>query len=214
VPSPNSAPSPHSYRHLGTGGRPVRSQMILTLLALLILVAVPLYLWRRPKPIGPDMADAGLAELVEAGSADAAMPLSLPEAGSASGNRASVSEPKTIRCIPATGGRISKEHCDRLTAIENALVRSIRENVACAPQNPPAFTVSFVLWVDFARKKTHLWAGRSGTLKRRAAADLIRCVERAIPEPDWNGISHQYAKYDINVMTSYQGSSAPIIPIP
>jgi hypothetical protein len=188
--------------------------MILTLLALLILVAVPLYLWRRPKPIGPDTADAGFTDLVEAGSADAAMPPSLPEAGSASGNRASVSEPKTVRCIPATGGRISKEHCDRLTVIENALVRSIRENVACAPQTPPTFSVSFVLWVDFARKKTHLWTGRSGTLKKPAAADLIRCVERTIPQPDWDKITHQYAKYDINVMVNYQGSSAPIVPIP
>jgi hypothetical protein len=207
-------PSPASYRHLGTGGsRPVRSQMILTLLALLILVAVPLYLWRRPKPIGPAGADAGPSQVADAGPPQAATPIQ-PEAGTGSGARVSVSEPKTIRCIPTTGGRISQERCDRLTVIENALVRSIRENAACAPQNPPGSTVSFVLWVDFARKKTHLWAGRSGSLKRRAAADLIRCVERTIPEPDWEKITHQYAKYDINVMATYQGSSSPVVPIP
>jgi hypothetical protein len=187
--------------------------MILTLLALLVLVAVPLYLWRRPKPIEPSASDGGHAEIVEAGTADAPTP-GQSEAGGASGTRVSLSEPKTVRCIPATGGRVSKERCDRVTVVENALVKSIRENAACAPQNLPAFTVSFVLWVDFARKKKHLWAGRSGTLKKRDATDLIRCVERAIPEPDWDKISHQYAKYDVNVMASYQGSSSPIIPIP
>jgi hypothetical protein len=187
--------------------------MILTLLALLVLVAVPLYLWRRPKPIEADRSDGGLPPLADAEPADAPPP-GQPEAGIAGGTRASLSEPKTIRCFPATGGRVSQERCDRLTIIENAMVRAIRENAACAPQNPPAFTVSFVLWIDFARKKTHLWAGRSGTLKKRAATDLIRCVERALPEPDWDRISHQYAKYDINVMVSYQGSTSPIVPIP
>ena len=187
--------------------------MIITLLALLVLVAVPLYLWRRPKPIENEGADASRVQIWDAGVADASTP-SQQDAGTGSAAKVSLSEPKTIRCIPATGGRVSQERCDRLTPIENALVRSIRENVACAPQNPPAFTVSFVLWVDFTRKKTHLWAGRSGTLKKRAAADLIRCVEHAMPEPDWDRISHQYAKYDINVMVSYQGAAAPVVPIP
>jgi hypothetical protein len=187
--------------------------MIATLLALLVLVAVPLYLWRRPKPIEPNAADAGRMQLSEAGAPDAAAPIQ-PEAGIVATTKAALSEPKTIRCIPATGGRMSRERCDRLTVIESSLLRAIRENFACAPQSPQAFTVSFVLWVDFARKKTHVWAGRSGTLKKPAAADLIRCVERAIPEPDWDRISHQYAKYDINVMASYPGSSPPVIPIP
>jgi hypothetical protein len=187
--------------------------MIVTLLALLVLVAVPLYLWRQPKPVSPGDADAGRAESPEAGTPEAAAP-SVPDAAVGGGRKATLSEPKTIRCIPATGGRVTHERCDRLTAFEDALVRSIRENVGCAPQAPPTFTVSFVLWVDFVRKKTHVWAGRSGTLRKRAAADLIRCVERALVQPEGEKVTHQYAKYDINVMASYQGSSTVPIPMP
>ena len=187
--------------------------MILTLLALLVLVAVPLYLWRRPKPIPACDADAGRAESPEAGAPEAAAPTVL-DAGGGAGRKATLSEPKTIRCIPATGGRVTQERCDRLAAFEDALARAIRENVACAPQTPPAFSVSFVLSVDFTRKKSHVWAGRSGTLKRRGAADLIRCVERALPQPEWDKSTHQYAKYEINVMASYQASSTLPIPIP
>ena len=51
---------PAHLRHLGAGGPgPVRSPLILGLVALLVLVALPLYLLRRPKPVGPVEMDAG-----------------------------------------------------------------------------------------------------------------------------------------------------------
>jgi hypothetical protein len=105
------------------------------------------------------------------------------------------------------------ERCDHLVAIEDALARSIRENVACAPPSATPFTVSFVLTVDFDRKKLHLWAGRSGTLKKRASGDLIRCVEHAIAPPDFATLAHQYAKYDVNMMASYPATGPSGIPI-
>src|SRR6516165_1150867 len=59
--SPPSQPSP--YRYLGRGGseRPVKLQLIIALVAGLILVAVPLYLWRRPRPEPIPSADAAVA---------------------------------------------------------------------------------------------------------------------------------------------------------
>src|SRR5688572_28817811 len=62
---PSSPPSQHSpYRYLGRGGgeRPVRLQIIIALVAGLILVAVPLYLWRRPRPESIPSADAATAD--------------------------------------------------------------------------------------------------------------------------------------------------------
>jgi len=112
-------------------------------------------------------------------------------------------EPRTVKCIPKAGGRVMAERCDHLVAIEDALTRAIRENMACAPPSVIPFSVSFVLTVEFDRKKLHLWAGRSGTLKKRASGDLIRCVEHAIAPPDFATLAHQYAKYDVNVMASY-----------
>lgn len=185
--------------------------MILTLLALLVLVALPLYLWRRPKPVGPGGADAGRSELPEAAVPEAGAP-AVPEAGVAiaGGKKLTLAEPKVIRCSADSGRtRALPERCDRPTLVEDGLARSIRDNVTCAPQTPANYTVSFVLSADFARKKTHLWAGRSGTLRRRGAADLLRCVERSMGPLDWERIPHQYARYDVNVLATYQVVSPP-----
>jgi len=175
------------------------------LIALLVLVALPLYLWRRPKPIPPPEVDAGpRAELADAASPDAAGASATADAGAS--KRVVLSDPKTIRCVPKGGGRVTVERCDHLTSLEDTLTRSIRENAACAPPMSRQFTVSFVLTVDFDRKKLHLWAGRSGSLKKRNAGDLIRCVEHAITPPDFSIVAHQYAKYEINVIAAYPAS--------
>jgi hypothetical protein len=196
---PPSDPAP--LRHLGAGSPgPVRSPLIYGLVALLVLVALPLYLMRRPKPI-PSEPDAGRrAEVVDAGAG--------PEAGVATvdagpSKKVVLGEPRSVKCVARGGGRVMAERCDHLVAIEDALARSIRDNVACAPPSATPFTVSFVLTVDFDRKKLHLWAGKSGTLKKRSSGDLIRCVEHAIPAPDFATIAHQYTKYDVNIMASY-----------
>jgi hypothetical protein len=172
-----------------------------------VLVAVPLYLWRRPRPLPAqaaervEMGDGGLTDGATAAAADA---------GS---SKVSLAPGKMARCSTKRGARASKERCDELPIFEDALARSIRENVACAPPSASPFTVSFVLTVDFDRKKTHLWAGQSGTLRRRGAADLVHCVEHALPVPDWATIPHQFSKYDVNVLAAYPGSpAASVVP--
>src|SRR5262245_64699055 len=88
--SPPSQPSPYRYLGRGGGERPVRLQIIIALVAGLILVAVPLYLWRRPKPESIPSADAATA--------DAGAPLlplpPLPDAGIPG---LTLTPPKTIR---------------------------------------------------------------------------------------------------------------------
>jgi hypothetical protein len=187
--------------------------MIYGLVALLVLIALPLYLFRRPKPVGPAPLDAGLrANLADAGLAEEGGALATaPDAGAS--KRVTLGEPRAVRCTPKGGGRVMAERCDHLVAIEDALARSIRENVACAPPSATPFTVSFVLTVDFDRKKLHLWAGRSGTLKKRSSGDLIHCVEHAISAPDFASFVHQYAKYDINVMASYPPTGPTGVPL-
>jgi hypothetical protein len=183
--------------------------MIVMLLAVVVVVALPIYLYRRPKPITPIEADAGArADFApDAGAEAAAVTAASPDAGAS--KRITLGDPKVIKCIPKGGGKATTERCDHLSAVEDALARSIRDNVACAPPAAAPYTVSFVLNTDFDRQKMHLWAGRSGSLKRHNAADLIRCVEHAIVRPDWTSVAHQYARYEINVMASYPGSGAP-----
>lgn len=205
---------PASLRHLGTGHPgPVRSPLILGLVALLVLVALPLYLLRRPKAVGPVAADAGAKVEVGEGGPGGQTAGSPAAPDASSPKKVVLGEPRTVRCTPRSGGHLMAERCERLVVLEDALARSIRDNAACAPPSASPFTVSFVLTIDFERKKLHLWPGRSGTLKRRSAADLVRCVEHAIAPPDFAALSHQYAKYDINVMASYPASGPVGVPL-
>jgi hypothetical protein len=210
VPSlPPQTPAP--LRHLGTssGPKPLRSPAVLGLLALLVLVALPVYLLRRPKPTKssaaeplprPEPVSAMLAP--EAGIP--AAPLVATE--SAASKRIVLADAKTARCTPKGGGRATSERCDRVPPFEDALARAIRDNVACAPPSPAPYTVSFVLSLDFDKKSLHLWAGRSGSMKKRSAGDLIRCVEHALVPPDWETVAHQFQKYDVNLIAAYPGN--------
>src|SRR3954471_13210233 len=93
--SPPSQPSPYRYLGRGGGERPVRLQIIIALVAGLILVAVPLYLWRRPRP---ESTPSGDAAMVDAGASEtgASSPIVAFDAGPTGG--ITVGAPTTIRC--------------------------------------------------------------------------------------------------------------------
>lgn len=193
---PPSQPSP--YRYLGGGGgeRPVQLQIIIALVAGLILVAVPLYLWRQPRQSIRN-ADAAIAD---AGAPDAVAILAPVDAGRAP---ITLSPFTTIRCQNPGPGKTPPERCDHVTFFEDGLARAIRDNAACAPNTRTGGTVSFVLEMDFRLKKTNLYAGKSSTIKRDKSKEVLRCVKRAMPTPDWGTIPHQYVKYKINVTATY-----------
>lgn len=200
--SPPSQPSP--YRYLGRGGseRPVKLQLIIALVAGLILVAVPLYLWRRPRPEPIPSADAAVAD------AGAPAPVSPVIAFDAGVTGISISPFTTIRCENPGPGKTAPERCDHVTVFEDALSRAVRESASCAPASKLPYTVSFVLESDFRRKKLQLFAGKSSSIKREKARELLRCVKRAMPNPDWSTIPHQYVRYKVNVVATYPPSDS------
>jgi hypothetical protein len=202
--SPPSQPSP--YRYLGRGGseRPVRLQIIIALVAGLIVVAVPLYLWRRPKPESIPSADAATAD-AGAYAWDAG---ALADAGAELSEGVKLSPFTTIKCENPGPGTTPPERCDHVTFFEDGLSRAIRDNVQCAPSGKSGVTVSFVLETDFRRKRTNLYVGKSTTVSRAKTKELLRCVKRAMPTPDWGTIPHQYVKYKINVMATYPANES------
>jgi hypothetical protein len=178
----------------------VRVQIIIALVAGMILVAVPLYLWRRPKPESIPSADAAVA--ADGGAPDAAptTPVFLIDAGPPP---VSLSPFTTIRCQNPGPGKTAPERCDHVTFFEDGLARAIRENTACAPTGKSQLIVSFVYEFDFKTKKTNLFSGKSSSVKKEKLKELLRCVKRALPKADWPAIPHQYVKYKINVTATY-----------
>src|SRR6185295_8811202 len=128
---------------------PVKLQLIIALVAGLILVAVPLYLWRRPRPESIPSADAatGVAD------AGAPAPVSTVVAFDAGATGISLSPFTTVRCENPGPGKTAPERCDHVTTFEDSLSRAIRESGSCAPASKTSYTVSFVLESDFRKKK-------------------------------------------------------------
>lgn len=226
--TPPSQPSP--YRYLGRGGaeRPVKVQIIIALVAGLVLVAVPLYLWRRPQPETIPSADAatvgavlppGSSALLAPGAAPGAPALGfpgaplpgggvVPGADAGTGSRIEVAPVKTLKCQDPGPGRTPPERCDSIRFFEESLLRAIRESQSCAPSAKSSYVVSFVLEMHFTKKRTNLYLGKSTTLSKSKRKELVRCVERAMTTPDWDRIPHQHAKYVINALATYPPSEA------
>jgi hypothetical protein len=198
---PPSQPSPYRYLGRGAGERPVRLQIVIALVAGLILVAVPLYLWRRPRPESIPSADAAVAD---AGAPDAASSAALAAPAPAPPPSAvQLSAFTTLKCENPGPGKTPPERCDHVPFFEDGLARAIRDNAACAPASSTPVKVSFVMEMDFRRKRTNLFIGKSSTIKKEKGKELLRCVTRGMPTPDWGTIVHQYARYKVNVTATY-----------
>ncbi|MCC6646753.1 MAG: hypothetical protein IT374_14410 [Polyangiaceae bacterium] len=208
---PTSLPPPSQPalgRRLGTGksSRTLRVQMTVAVVAGLVMIAVPLYVWRRPRATDADRrpdatGQSGLSPMLSATAPAATAPVPLPPET----RGLSLGEPRISRC-QKSGGKTPPEQCDRQPFFEEALTKSIRDNVSCAPMLPSGGTINFVLDVDFKTKKTKVWAGKSGSVKKRAAREVVSCVTRGLPTPDWAQVPHQHTKYSIVVLATYPPS--------
>ena len=199
--TPPSQPSPYRYLGRGGGERPVRLQIIIALVAGLVLVAVPLYLWRRPRPESIPSADAAIA--ADAGAPAPVSPVVAFDAGVA-GGQLNIGKPETLKCQGGGTGKTPPERCDHITFFEDSLARAIRETAAAAPESKISYKVSYVMDVDFRRKKVTLFAGKSSTLKPQKLKGLVRDVKTHMTAPDeWKSILHQYGRYKVNVTVTY-----------
>jgi hypothetical protein len=182
-------------------------QVILALVAALVVVAVPLYLWRRPTPATIPSADAATAPSSlppPVGSGQTGMPQMV---AAASGPQIEVAPVKTLKCQNPGPGRTPPERCDGLRAFEDSLVRAIKDSASCAPPSRTGYVVSFVLEAHFGKKRTNLFFGKSTTLSKSRRKELLRCVEKAMQTPEWDRIPHQHQKYTLNAIATYPGAA-------
>jgi len=180
--------------------------MILGLVVGLVLVAVPLYLWRRPEQASPGSMP----------SATPATPLPSPSSSAVPyvpAQDPAITEPKvklepfrTLRCSDPGPGKTPPERCDHITFFEDALSRAVKENVSCAPPTKTGSQVSFVLDLDFRKKLRKLNRGKSTSLSKDQSKELFACIEKALPTPDWDSVPHQHARYVVSLTANYPPS--------
>jgi hypothetical protein len=192
---------------VGSGGRdrPLRAQIVVALVAVCILIAVPLYLLRRPG--GKSAAVASASAALDAGKAPAVLgsagTLVTPLDGGKPAERLRVAAVQHVRCGASANGGHEGNVCDSVPFFEEALSKAVRENPDCAPKANEQGTVNYVLTVDFKRKALHLFPGASGQWRGKQARRSINCVKRAFVSPDWSNTQHQYRFYTIAVLATY-----------
>ena len=200
------APSEPSLRRLGVGSsgstdRPLRAQLVVALVALLILVAVPLYLWRRPS--GTENAATPSASSSVALLASVLAQQARLEAG-VEDERVKLGAVQKVRCSssPAAKGE-EGPLCDQIPFFEEALATAIRENVTCAPKVGGGGTINYVMKIDFSKRSIGVFPGASGSWKGPQAKNAAKCVKRSLPAVDWAALQHRHRFYMIAIMASY-----------
>jgi hypothetical protein len=185
----------------GGGDRPLRAQLVVALVAVLILLAVPLYLWRRPSGTenAPDPSQQAPGALIPS-----SMPSAVPSPDAAS-DRVKLAAVQRVKC--SASSRLNGQKgalCDVLPFFEENLEKAIVQNVECAPKTGKQGTVNYVLTIDFTNKRVNVFPGASGSWRGPQARRSAECVERSLPVPEWDNIRHQYRYYIIAIMATYE----------
>ncbi len=187
----------------------MRAQLVVAVAVSLMLVAVPLYLWRRPGLASHADAPTAL-QANKVAIAVAAKPLTEPKLSRAVESGLKLEPAVRVSCGSAAN-RLSTlgELCDRLPPLEEALSRAIQESQACVPKSAKTGSINHVLTVDFSAQRLHVFPGKSGDWKGPSARKVTDCVTRALPKLDLGAITHKYRYYVIGQMVKYPGP-API----
>jgi len=178
-----------------------------------ILIAVPLYLLRRPSttPNASASASASVGAphqppapiAVDAGVVPPPKPT----------ERVRLAPAQRVKCgANATSARIEGGLCDSLPSIEQGLATAIKASLDCAPKRKEEGSINFVVSVDFNQRRFHVFPGASGSWRGPQARKATECANRAFPNPDWGAIAHQYRYYWVAVLATYPLPGATTVP--
>lgn len=204
----SSYPSPPSSRkrslrrmsHGSTSSdKPIRSQLVVSIALGVMLVAVPLYLLRRPSP-SPNPSD-----LVRESRALGLGGVIRDELDAGANHSDVLLGPlQRVRC-GASATQTSGEGglCDSLPLLEAALRQAIVSNVDCVSRGAKEGSINYVLEADFTQNRLNVFAGKSGLWRGARARKAVSCVLRSLPPLGWTELPHQHQYYAIAMLATY-----------
>jgi len=204
VPShPPSEPRPRTAATLADGAhdRPARAQLIALVVLGFVLVAVPLYLWRRPRMVPPPAAD----EATSASLSDLPQAATKTDAGADSGFLR-LSEPVVLECHDPGPKKTQSDQCGHLPELEKSFARAIGDSATCVPTSARPATLVFVADVSYGRPKNRailVSLGKGGSIKNaRVASGCESSVEQSLKSAPLDG-EHSHARYKIQITATY-----------
>lgn len=200
---PNSTPSRASFDAFDANvDRPARIQMIVALILGLVLVAIPLYLWRRPRTesiqasIG--FTDAGALPPVTTGSPAATTP-----------DGVQLADPRIVSCHDPGPKKTPPEQCDHVPEIEKPFAQAIQDSAACVAKTDGGGTIVYLLDVTLKAKKLDVKTPRDGrSLKNpKVATACEKAVKAKLATTiGYDAPKHDHARYRVSITATYPGS--------
>jgi hypothetical protein len=178
-----------------------RLQMIVALILGLVLVAIPLYLWRRPRTesisatIG--LNDAGALPAVTAGPSPAP-----------SDDKLVLGEPKVVSCHDPGPKKTLPAQCDHVAEIERPFAKAIEESAACVPKDAGGGSIIWVADVTFKKKTVVVMAAKEGsTLKnKKVASGCEKAIKAKLAPLAYDAAKHEHARYFVSITATYPGA--------
>lgn len=193
-----------SFSQLDVGAdRPARLQMIVALILGLVLVAIPLYLWRRPR--AESIAATGSADAGVDPNAAGAPTTTAPPSDE---GKPTIGEAKSILCQDPGPKKTPPEQCDHVADIEKAFAKAIEEAAGCVPKDAGGGTIQYVADVSFKRKALNVATPKEGrTMKNAKVVSACQSAVKAkLQAVSLDAIQHAHARYKIAVTASYPGT--------
>ena len=173
--------------------------MIVALILGLVLVAIPLYLWRRPRAesiastgdMRPVLAESGAPPPVTVGTEE----------------KPAVGDVRNLLCQDPGSKKTTPEQCDHVLDVERAFAKAIEESASCVPKDAGGGTVIYVADVSFKRKAVSVATPKEGrTMKNlkviSACQSAVKSHLQALP---LESIAHAHARYKVAVTATYAG---------
>ncbi len=211
-----SFPSEPRPRRLGTGGSPgggerlLRTQLVIAFVLGTTILAVLLYLWRRPSAAEHEARDS----VPEPSASAAAEPPAIVRTPVTPKEKAPVPRVKIgavqhLKCGSSPRNLTGESSlCDALPFFEQALAKAVDEKVDCAPKGKDEGSINYVMTVDFRTHDVRVYPGRSGTWRGKQAKGTAECVKKALPAPTWDTMIHQYRYYVLALLATYPKQAA------
>jgi hypothetical protein len=183
--------------------RPARLQMIVALILGLVLVAIPLYLWRRPRAESISVATGN-------GDAGALPAVTGALTGSAE-DRLVIGEAKTLSCHDPGPKKTAPEQCDHVAELEKVFAKAIEENATCVTKDMGGGTIIYIADVGFKKKAVAVTTPKEGrTLKSpKVAGACEKAVRGKLAGLSFDTIKHDHARYRVAITATYPGSIKP-----
>lgn len=177
--------------------------MSIALVLGLLLVAIPLYLWRRPRaePITAPFGtiDAGVIAAPTA-----------PTPAAQTDDKIVVGDVAILSCHDPGAKRTALAQCDHVLELEKAFMRAIEESAPCVSKDSGGMVV-YVADVAFRRKTVQVTTAKEGrTLKNpKVVSSCEKAVKMKLSALSFESMKHEHARYRISASATYPGSPKP-----